>query len=137
MNVKTVALLAFLALANAINAQQQAAIKIGVVNIEKAMSSTQEGQKASQALAAKVEPKQKEFSARQQEIVSLTDQLGKGENLLSAERKTALEKDVDTKRKRLERDTQDAEEAIRTEQQNVLQNLSQKLTAVLQKIREG
>ncbi len=136
MKIKIIALTSLLLLCVSLCAQQ-APSKIGVINIQKALASTQEGQKASQDLAAKVAPKQKEFNARQQEIAQLEEQLSKGANLLNDEKKAQMARDLDLKKKRLERDTQDAEETIRTEQQTILQNLGQRLMAVSNQIREG
>lgn len=132
MKTKTTALATVLLFSASLHAQQ-ASGKIGVINMQKALAGTQEGQKASQDLAAKVAPKQKEFNARQQEIAQLDEQLSKGANLLNDEKKAQMARDLDLKKKRLERDTQDAEETIRTEQQGMLQSLSQRLMAVVTK----
>ncbi len=112
---------------------QQVPNRVGAISLQKALAGTHEGQKAAQNMTSKVEPKQKEFSGRQQEIAQLEEQLSKGVNLLNEERKAQLARDIDLKKKRLERDTQDAEESLRKEQQDVLQSLSQRLLAVLSK----
>ncbi len=59
---------------------QQAPSKIGVINIQKALASNQEGQKALQDLVAKVAPKQREFSARQQDIAQLESSLARSKS---------------------------------------------------------
>ncbi len=114
-------------------AAQEAPMKIAVMNVQKALVSTNDGKKALADLNARVAPKQKEFDARQQEIVQLQDQLEKGANLLSEEKKGQLAQEIDLKKKKLERDTQDAQEDVQNHQQTVLQALSQKLMAVVTK----
>ena len=132
MRTKIALLLATLFFCGELEAQQQN-VKIGVINIQKALSETQEGQKASQELTAKVEPKQKEFTGRQNEIAQLERQLNTSTNLLTDEKKAQLARDLDSKKKRLERDTQDADDALRSEQQSVLQSMSQRLMTLLTK----
>ncbi len=112
---------------------QEAAAKIAVMNVQKALVSTNDGKKALQDLNARVAPKQKAFDARQQEIAQLQDQLTKGANLLSDDKKVQLSQEIDTKKKKLERDIQDAQEDVQNHQQTVLQGLSQKLMAVVTK----
>ena len=112
---------------------QPAAHKIGVINVQKALITTKDGQKALQDLQARVAPKQKEFEARQQVISQLEDQLKRGANLLADDKKVELAREIDGKKKKLERDTQDAQEDVQAKQQQVLQNLSQKLMTVLSK----
>jgi outer membrane protein len=117
-------------LCSTIEAQQPP--KIGVVNVQKALASTKEGQKATQDLQAKVEPKQKQFNARQQEITELESQLNRGA-ILSDDKKAQLTRDLDEKKRTFQRDTQDADEELRGEQQEVLQRLGQRLMAVVNK----
>jgi outer membrane protein len=106
--------------------------KLGVVDLQRALAATQEGQQATKNLAAKVDPKQKEFSARQQEITQLEEQVNRPA-VLSEEKKAELARSIDEKKRRLERDTQDTNDSLRSEQQGVLQKMSQRLMAVLTK----
>lgn len=107
--------------------------KIGVINIQGAIISTRDGQKAAAELEAKVSPKRKELETKQSEVNSLKDQLQKGQNTLSEPKKQELYRTIDTKTKSLNRDVQDAEEESNTEQQKVLQQLGQKMMAVIDK----
>ncbi len=106
--------------------------KIGIIYLQQALSGTKEGQQASQELTAKAAPKQKDFSARQQEITQLEQQLNRSA-ILSDEKKSELATEIDEKKKRLERDTQDAEEDMRTQQQTILQHLGERLMTVVHK----
>lgn len=123
---------ALLALAFGASAQQPAG-KVGVISVQGAIVGTKDGQKASQQLEAKYQPKQKDIQARQSEIASLEDQLRKGGNLMSDEKRTQLQRDIDEKKRRLQRDIQDAQEEFQGEQQQVLQGLGQRMMAVIEK----
>jgi outer membrane protein len=127
--VKVAAALALFFLPPALQGQN---LKIGVVNMQKALATIQEGQKASQELAAKVNPKQREFNTRQQEIADLEAQLNRG-TAMTDEKKAELASEIDSKKKRLDRDTQDADEELRNEQQDLLQKLGQRMMAVITK----
>lgn len=101
--------------------------------MQAALIGTKDGQKAQQQLAAKADPKQKDFTNRQNEIAQLEDQLRKGGALMNDASREELARKIDDKKKRLQRDTQDAEEELQNEQQQLLQSLGQKLLAVIDK----
>lgn len=107
--------------------------KVGVINIQGALVTTKDGQKAAAELEAKTSPKRKELEMKQAEINSLKDQLQKGQNTLSEATKQELYRNIDTKTKSLNRDVQDAEDESNTEQQKVVQQLGQKMMAVIDK----
>ncbi len=106
---------------------------VAVINVQKAITGTNDGKKALQDLNARVAPKQKDFDARQRELAQLQDQLTKGANLMSDEKKTQLTQDLEDRKKKLERDVQDAQEDVQNHQRGVMDALSRKLTAVVTK----
>lgn len=112
---------------------QQSPIKIGVISIQGAIVGTKDGQKASQDLETKFAPKKKDIDSRQNELQQLKDQYQKGGNLMSEEKRNQMARDIDEKQKRLERDMQDAQDELNSEQQRVLQNLGQRMMAVITK----
>jgi outer membrane protein len=112
---------------------QQANTKVGVISVQGAIVGTKDGQKASQELEAKFNPKKKEFDSRQNELTQLQDQYNKGGGVLSEEKRNQLAREVDEKKKRLERDMTDANEELQGEQQRVLQGLGQRMMAVIEK----
>jgi outer membrane protein len=111
-------------------AQQQ---KVGVINIQGAIVSTKDGQKAASELEQKSAPKRKSLEAKQNEINSLKDQLQKGQNTLSEAAKNDLYRTIDQKTKSLNRDMEDAQAELDQDQQKVLQDLGQKMMAVITK----
>ena len=111
----------------------QAPGKVGVINIQGALVSTKDGQKAAAELESKATPRRKELESKQNEINSLKDQLQKGSNTLSDQTKQNLYRDIDGKTTKLNRDVQDAEAEWNEEQQKVLQQLGQKMMVVIDK----
>ena len=114
-------------------AAQTPPVKVAVVSLQGAIVGTKEGQKAAQELDAKVQPRKKEFEQRQNEIAQLEDQLNKGGSVLSDERRSQLVRDVEQKKKKLERDMTDAQESLNAEQQRLLEGFGQKMVALISK----
>src|ERR1700730_7147102 len=103
--------------------------KIGVIAIQNAIVATKDGQKAAAELDSKAGPKKKELEGKQSDINSLQDQLSKGQNTLSESTKTELYKNIESKKKSLQRDFEDAQAEMDQEQQKILQGLGQKRMA--------
>jgi outer membrane protein len=121
-----------LALAATLMAQTPAG-RIGVINIQSAIVSTKDGQKAASELEGKAVPKQKAMEAKQNEINSLKDQLQKGQNALSDQAKQELIRNIDAKTKVFNRDMEDMRADLDQDQQKVLQDLGGKMMAVIDK----
>lgn len=107
--------------------------KVGVINIQSAIISTKDGQKAATELATKYEPRRKLIEARSGEVGSLKERLSKGANTISEDAKQGLVRDIDQKTRSLQRDTEDAQTEFDQEQNRVLQELGQKIMAVIDK----
>jgi len=107
--------------------------KFAIINIQGAIISTKDGQKAAGELQAKTAPKKKELEQKQNEINSLQDQLNKGSNTLSDTAKNDLYKNIEDKKKRLQREVEDAQSDLEADQQKLLQQLGQKILAVIEK----
>ncbi len=107
--------------------------KVGVINIQSAISTTKDGQKAAGELEAKATPKRKALEAKQNELNALKDQLQKGSNALSETAKQELVRSIDAKTKYFERDMQDAQAESEQDTQKALQELGQKMVAVIDK----
>jgi|HubBroStandDraft_6_1064221.scaffolds.fasta_scaffold156481_2 outer membrane protein len=114
-------------------ASAQTAQKFGVINMQEALLSTKDGQKAVAELKAKFAPKEQEFQKRQAELAAKQEQYRKTENTISEEAKATLARDIDAITKNLTRDTDDARQDVEQEQQRVLNELGQKMMQVIQK----
>jgi outer membrane protein len=121
-----------LALAVTLTAQAQQG-KFAVINIQGAIISTKDGQKAAAELNAKTAPKKKELEQKQNDISALQDQLNKGTNTLSDTAKNDLYKTIEAKKKNLQREVEDAQADLEADQQKLLQQLGQKILAVIEK----
>jgi outer membrane protein len=121
-----------LALAVTLTAQAQQG-KFAVINIQGAIISTKDGQKAAAELNAKTAPKKKELEQKQNDINALQDQLNKGSNTLSETAKNDLYKSIEAKKKNLQREVEDAQADLEADQQKLLQQLGQKILAVIEK----
>lgn len=135
LRVSTLAFSAItLALASGVAwAQAAPALKIGVIDMQSALLSTKDGQKAVNELKAKFAPKQQEFEKRESELKGKQDLYRKTENTISEEAKAALARDIDAMTKSLQRDNDDARQDLEQEQQRVLSDLMQKMQQVIQK----
>lgn len=107
--------------------------KIGVIDMQAALTTTKDGQKAAADLRGRYAPKQQEFQERQSEIQQKQEQYRRTENTMSDEAKTKLAQDIETMQKNLQRDTQDAEQDMNQDQQRVVQALSGKMMGVVTK----
>src|ERR1700685_2850014 len=121
-----------LALAVTLTAQAQQG-KFAVINIQGAIISTKDGQKAAAELNAKTAPKKKELEQKQNEIASLQDQLNKGTNTLSDSAKNDLYKNIEAKKKTLQREVEDAQADLEADQNKLMQQLGQKIVAVIER----
>ena len=122
-----------LALAATVLAQAQATGKVGVINIQSAIVSTKDGQKAAADLEAKSAPKRKVLETKQTDINTMKDQLQKGQNALSETAKSELRGNIDGKTKSFNRDMEDAQAEFEQEQQKILQELGGRMMAVIDK----
>jgi len=107
--------------------------KVGIIHIQNALLGTKEGQKAAQDLQAKFEPTSKKLQSMRDEINRLQAELSKGSNTMGEERRRELARQIDQKTRELNRATEDAQEAFQQEQQRILQELGQKMMAVIGK----
>jgi outer membrane protein len=120
------------ALALTLTAQAQQG-KVAIINIQGAIISTKDGQKAASELNAKTQPKKKELEGKQNEINGLQDQLNKGQNTMSETAKNDLYKNIEAKKKGLQREMEDAQADLEADQNKLLQQLGQKILAVIQR----
>jgi outer membrane protein len=117
----------------AASAQTTAPTKVGIINIQQAIISTTEGQKAAKELEDKSAPKKKDLERLQAEINSLRDQLNKMSSVGSEDQKRKLMGDIDIKTKSFNRQVEDAQAELDQEQGRVLNELGGRMLAVLDK----
>ena len=136
MNNRILALPA-LALFAAAMASAQAPTKIGVIQIQTALVSTKDGQKAVADLETRMAPKQKEMERKRTEIQELQDKLSKGGSAMAQAAKDDLARTIDTKTKSFNRDMEDARAELDQEQRKLLEDLSGKMQVVIDKFAQS
>jgi len=112
---------------------QTTATKVGIIHVQNAILSTKDGQKAASDLQSRFAPKKAELDKKQSAIGALQDQYRKGAATMSDEAKAKLTREIDTNTKALNRETEDAQAELDQEQGKVMQDLGQKMMAVLDK----
>ena len=110
-----------------------APMKIGIINIQSAIVSTKDGQKAAGDLQSRFTPKKVELEKKQSEIAEMQDKLSKGRNTLSEEARQTMVRDIDAKTKSLTRATEDAQAEWDQEQQRIFNEMGGKMLALLDK----
>jgi outer membrane protein len=131
--IKSTFPMAALLAAVALQGQTPAPNKVGIIHIQQAIVSTRDGQAAVKVLGEKFEPKRKEFESRQSAIAALQQELNKGSNTMSEDRRALLTREIDSKTKNLNRDTEDAQAEYEQEQNRLLNDLGQKMMVVIEK----
>lgn len=114
-------------------AQGTAPTKVGIVNIQQALVSTKDGQKALQEIQTRFTPKKNDLDKQQNSIAGLQDQLNKGGAKLSDEARAKLVRDIDLAKTRLQRDTEDAQTEYDQENQKIMNELGGRILAVINK----
>jgi outer membrane protein len=114
-------------------AQSGATTKVGIIHIQNAIISTRDGQKAAKELQDKFAPTRSRLEKKQAEIESDRAKLSQGSNAMSADQKEKLMRDIDQKTKSLNRDTEDAQAELDQEQGKIMQELGQRIMAVIDK----
>jgi len=107
--------------------------KIGVVNIQQAISESAEGKKDIDGLQKRFDPKQAELKGLSDEVENLKKQYQAQADKLSDEEKSSRAKAIDTKQKSFQRNLEDAQAEFQQAQQDVINRIGAKMLTVLEK----
>src|SRR6476660_391260 len=107
--------------------------KIGVVNIQQAISECAEGKKEMDALQQRFNPKQAELKGMNDELENLKKQYQAQADKLSDDEKSSRAKAIDTKQKSLQRNYEDAQAEFQQSEQEVINRIGAKMLTVLEK----
>lgn len=107
--------------------------KVGTINIQQAIVSTKDGQKAAAELQTRFEPRRKEIEKANASIQALQDQYKKLGTVGSDDAKRKLQTEIEMKSKSLQRDSEDAQAEFDGEQQKVLNELGGRIMQVINK----
>ena len=109
---------------------------MGAINVEGAIFGSNEGQRDLQALQKKYEPKQAELKNQNDELEALKKQLSTQQDKLNEEALNNLKKTIEGKQKSFDRNVQDAQEEVGSQQQDIASRILQKMAPVIIKYAE-
>lgn len=109
------------------------AFKIATINMQQTIFASNEGHRDFEALNLKFEPKEAELKRLSEEIDGLKKQLDTQQSMLNDESRGRLVALIDSKRKNLDRATQDAQEDFESQRSELVNKLLAKLAPIVQK----
>jgi len=115
------------------HAQTQAPTKVAILQYQKAILSTKDGQKLQTDLGTRFGPKKQEMDKRQTDLQAMQQQLQRGSATLSDEQKAKLARDIDAGTKSLNRDAEDAQTELDQAQNRGMQEIGQKMSVIITK----
>lgn len=107
--------------------------KIAIIEYEQVAAATNEGQRALQDLQKKYEPRKASLEQLAQEIDTLKKQLQSAPSTMSDDDRASRARDIDTKEKQLQRDSDDASSAYNADVQDTLAKIAKKIGPVVLK----
>jgi len=114
-------------------AASQVPTKIGIINIQQAILSTQDGKKAVSELEQKFAPTKAQIDKMQNDVLQVEDKLKKGSQTLSEDARQQLMRERDQKSTALKRATEDAQAEAEQEQGRLMNTLFQRIMQVITK----
>ena len=107
--------------------------KVGIVNIQSAIVTSNEGQRDFEALQKKFDPKRQELEVLNKDIDELQKKFNTQADKLNDEARAELLKQIDAKKKQMQRNYEDANADIQAQQNEIANRIGQKLVEVLDK----
>jgi outer membrane protein len=108
-------------------------MKVGVINIQAAITSTAEGKQAAAELQSQFAPRTTELENLRKQIEDLQTRLRTGQTTLSDEEKARLSREGDQLTRSFQRKQQDFQDDTNEAQQEVVNRIGRKLIGVLDK----
>lgn len=110
---------------------QQATPRIAIINIQNAILATKDGEKAREQIRIKYEPRSKQIEAAGAEVQQLRSQLQKTANVISAEAREKLSRDIDDKNKKLQWESEDFQSDLQQEEQKLVGEIGQRMIQII------
>jgi outer membrane protein len=135
----TIAILATMMFTPSLRAQSTAApTKVGVINMQAAITGTAEGKQAGAELQSQFAPRQVELQDMQKQIEDDQNRLRTGQTTLSDEEQARLSRDYQTLTRKLQRKSQEDQDDLNDAQQDIVNRIGRKMVDVLDKYaKEG
>ncbi|MDX9730553.1 MAG: OmpH family outer membrane protein [Bdellovibrionales bacterium] len=134
MTVKALVLTAGLIVAVGASTVHAQEMKLGVVDIEKAIKETAAGKKMSKDLQAEFEKKKAEFQKRDGDLRKMFEDLEKKKNLLTedARQKKALE--LQQEQMKFQKEVSDSQTNIQKKERDLLEPIAKKMEDIIEKV---
>lgn len=107
------------------------AVRVGIINIQRAIVECNEGKKAADELTKRFTPKRSDLEKKQKEIEELQGQLDKGKNTLADDKRAELIRDIERKTKDFNRDNDDATADFQQAESQLINTIGQKVMRVV------
>ena len=106
-------------------------VKIGYVDMQRALNSSEAGKEAKEQLAARLKKYQDEINGKQDELKKLKDELEKQGMLLSESARAGKEKDYQLKLKEFQRFTKDAQDELQGKDEEFTRKILEEMEKVI------
>jgi outer membrane protein len=110
-----------------------APVKVGVINVQVAITSTAEGKQAAAELQSQFAPRQSELDNLRKQIEDLQTRLRTGQSTLSDDEKARLAREGDQLTRTYQRKQQDSQDDFNEAQQEVVNRIGRKMIDILNK----
>ena len=107
--------------------------KSALIDMNTAITRTQQGQQRAKELEAKFAPTSARIKEKQQKITDMRNQLSRGSNTMSDDARTKLLRDIQATERDLKRENEDARAEFTQEQGNLANEIGSKLLTTIQK----
>ena len=107
-------------------------LKLGYIDMQRALNSSEAGKEAKEQLAARVKKYQEEINTKQEDIKKLKDELEKQGMLLSESSRAAKEKDYQQRLKEFQRFTKDAQEELQGKDEEFTRKILEGMEKIIQ-----
>lgn len=130
--MKKVVLAGLLACCLAATSVFAAEVKLGYIDMQRALNTSEAGKEAKEQLAARVKKYQDEINSKQEEIKKLKDDLEKQGMLLSESVRATKEKDYQQRLKEFQRFTKDAQDELQGKDEEFTRKILEGMEKVIQ-----
>jgi outer membrane protein len=107
-------------------------VKLGYIDMQRALNSSEAGKEAKEQLAARVKKYQDEINSKQEEIKKLKDDLEKQGMLLSESVRAGKEKDYQQRLKEFQRFTKDAQDELQGKDEEFTRKILEGMEKIIQ-----
>jgi outer membrane protein len=108
-------------------------MKVGVINVQVAITSTGEGKQAAGELQSQFAPRQSELEALRRQVEDIQTRLRTGASTLSDDEKARLSREGDQLSRQFQRKQQDSQDDFNEAQREIVDRIGRKMIDVLDK----